>query len=227
MREIILDTETTGLDPLQGHKIVEIGCVEMIDKTVTGNHFQCHINPERDMPEEAFKVHGLSQEFLQDKPIFADIADDLLAFLKQDQLIIHNAEFDLKFLNYEFEAIGYDGLQSLSCVDTVSLARQKLPNQRVNLDALCVHYNIDATARTVHGALLDAQLLAEVYIELSGGRQKGFSLELKDDELYDKNIDDKSHIYDNAIVIHATDAEIQAHQALCKKLSRNLWYHEL
>lgn len=177
MREIVLDTETTGLDPDEGHRIVEIGCVELINYVPTGRTRQYYINPERDMPEEAARVHGLTSEFLADKPLFSDIVDDFLAFIGDDILVIHNAEFDLRFLNAELARLGYPPIAQQRAFDTVDLARRRFPGAQVNLDALCRRFSIDLSARSFHGALLDCQLLAEVYLELRGGRQPGFLLD--------------------------------------------------
>ena len=178
-REIVLDTETTGLDPGSGDRIVEIGCVELFNHVPTGNHYHTYINPDRDMPEAAYKVHGLSEQFLSDKPLFAAIREEFLAFLQDSTLVIHNAPFDLGFLNAELRAIGSPPLKN-PVIDTVELARQKHPGARVGLDALCKHYGIDNSRRTLHGALLDSQILAEVYLELIGGRQVAMALGLSD-----------------------------------------------
>ena len=169
MREIVLDTETTGLDPFSGHRIVEIGCVEMIGHIRTGNHFHSYLNPERDMPMEAQNIHGLSAEFLKDKPLFKTIARSFLEFIGDDPLIIHNAAFDLKFLNAELDRNGLPLIAMERAIDTVLMARQKFPGSPANLDALCKRFNIDTSARTKHGALLDAELLADVYLEFKGG----------------------------------------------------------
>ena len=174
-REIVLDTETTGLSPATGDRIVEIGCVELINHIPTGRHWHEYLNPERAMPEEAFRVHGLSTEFLADKPKFAELADKFLEFIGDATLVIHNAPFDMGFLNAELEKLGRARLEN-SVVDTVMVAREKHPGARVSLDALCKHYGIDNSARTLHGALLDSQILAEVYLELIGGRQVALSL---------------------------------------------------
>lgn len=171
MREIVFDTETTGLDPANGHKVVEIGCVELLNTIPTGDVFHTYINPCRDMPEEAFRVHGLSTEFLADKPIFADIAPRLLDFAGQARLIAHNAEFDLRFLNAELGLLGLPLIAAERVLDTLALARRKYPGGPNTLDALCARFGIDMSRRTKHGALLDAELLAEVYAELTGGRQ--------------------------------------------------------
>ena len=177
MRELVLDTETTGLDPKSGHRLVEIACLELENRVATGQIYQAYINPERAMPEEAFRIHGLSDEFLADKPRFEEIVGDLLEFLGDTPLVIHNAEFDLRFINAELVLAGRSALSSSHpVVDTLMLARRRFPGAQVNLDALCRRFEIDNSARTYHGALLDCELLAEVYLELSGGRQPGFDL---------------------------------------------------
>ncbi len=176
MREIVLDTETTGLDPLQGDRLVEVGCVELFNGIPTGQSFQRYINPEREMPEAAFAVHGLSSEFLKSKPVFIEIADDLLAFLGDAKLVIHNAVFDLGFLNAELERAGKALLGRDRVVDTLLLARRRHPGASNRLDDLCVRYGIDLSRRIKHGALLDAEILAEVYIELTGARQAQLGL---------------------------------------------------
>ena len=169
-REIAFDTETTGLDPRAGHRLVEIGCVELIHGMPSGKSWHSYLNPERDMPEEAFNVHGLSVDFLQDKPLFAEIAEGFLAFVGDATLVIHNAAFDLGFINAELDKVGRPALTN-PFIDTVSVARRKFPGQRNSLDALCERLGINNAHRTRHGALLDAELLAEVYIDLIGARQ--------------------------------------------------------
>jgi len=171
MREIVLDTETTGLDPLDGHRLVEVGCIELINGIPSGQTFHAYFNPERSMPEEAFAVHGLGDEFLKDKPFFAESADELVAFLGDAPLVIHNAAFDLGFLNAELERAGRNAITRERLVDTLLIARRKHPGGSNRLDDLCVRYAIDNSRRTKHGALLDAELLAEVYVELIGARQ--------------------------------------------------------
>jgi DNA polymerase-3 subunit epsilon len=171
MREIVFDTETTGLDPFQGDRMVEIGCIELVNRFPTGKQFHCYFNPQRDMPEQAFKVHGLSVEFLRDKPLFADKADELIAFLGDAQLVAHNALFDLGFLNSELERADRTAITRERLVDTLLIARRKHPGAANRLDDLCVRYSIDNSHRTTHGALLDADLLAAVYIELIEARQ--------------------------------------------------------
>jgi DNA polymerase-3 subunit epsilon len=175
MREIVLDTETTGLDPGVGHRVVEIGCVELVSGMPTGVTFHRYFNPQRPMPEEARQIHGLDDTFLADKPLFADAAEEFLAFVADARLIMHNAAFDLGFLNAELERLERAPLAN-PFVDTVSVARRRFPGQRASLDALCERFGINNAHRTLHGALLDAQLLGEVYVELSGGRQRGLAL---------------------------------------------------
>src|SRR5436305_708025 len=171
MREIILDTETTGLDPLRGDQLVEIGCIEIFNRVPKGHTFHRLLNPERDMPAEALAVHGLTSEFLADKPLFADVADEFLEFLAEAPLVIHNASFDITFINAELERIKRPPIARERLVDTLLLARRKHPGVSNRLDDLCSRYAIDNSRRTKHGALLDAELLAEVYIDLIGARQ--------------------------------------------------------
>lgn len=171
VREISLDTETTGLSPKDGHRVVEIGAVEMIDRVATGNNFHVYINPEREMSREAFAVHGLSSEFLADKPFFADIAGDFLQFIGNSRLVIHNAAFDMKFINHELRMAGKMELSDEQSFCTLLEARRRFPGSPANLDALCKRFGIDISARTKHGALLDAELLADMYLELMGGAQ--------------------------------------------------------
>jgi len=182
MREIVLDTETTGLDPLQGHRLVEVGAVELVNLIPTGAVFHRLINPERDVPEDAARVHGHTRASLADKPVFLDIVDELLEFLSEDRLVIHNAEFDIRFLNAELERIGRGAIPAERVVDTLALARRRHPGLPNSLDALCDRYRIDRTHRVKHGALLDAEILVEVYGELSGGRQRSLALEVQEDE---------------------------------------------
>jgi DNA polymerase-3 subunit epsilon len=171
MREICLDTETTGLDPKDDHKIIEIGCVELINKVKTGNNYHVYVNPKRDVPEGAFKVHGISTEFLTDKPEFKKIAQDFINFIKDSKLIIHNAAFDMKFINFELRQCGLEIIERNVVIDSLQMARNKFPGAGNTLDALCKRFGIDTSKRTKHGALLDAELLCEVYLELTGGNQ--------------------------------------------------------
>lgn len=171
MREIVLDTETTGFDPETGDRIVEIGAVELSGHVPTGNTFHQYINPRRSMPNDAFQVHGLGDDFLRDKPFFEDIARDFVAFIGEAKLVIHNAAFDMKFLNAELSWAGFQQIPWERAVDTLDIARRKFPGSPASLDALCRRYGIDNSSRTLHGALLDSEILAEVYLELVGGRQ--------------------------------------------------------
>lgn len=177
MREIVLDTETTGFEPETGDRIVEIGALELFNHLPTGRTFHVYINPERAMPEAAFAVHGLGDDFLKDKPVFAAVAQDFVDFVGEARLVIHNAAFDMKFLNHELGRLGRPVLPMDRAIDTVLLARRKFPGAPASLDALCRRFGIDNSGRTLHGALLDSQLLAEVYLELIGGRQPDFGLQ--------------------------------------------------
>lgn len=242
-REIILDTETTGLDPNSGHRIIEIGALEMYNRVLTGNKFHFHINPERDVPLEAYKIHGISTEFLRDKPLFADIAEDFINFIEGTKLVIHNAPFDIKFLNHELSRVGIASLDMLNVIDTLPIARKKFPGAKVNLDALCKRFKIDNSSRTFHGALLDCELLAEVYVELTGGRQASFDLKAKnleaDIQLSNDGFDNNSaknkvlgdgyrsnhNVQDasfskkgNGIVIRPTEEEKENHRLFTEKI---------
>ena len=223
MREIVLDTETTGLDPLAGHRVVELGCVELENMVATGRTFHVYFNPEMAMPAGAQDIHGLSDEFLADKPRFAEKAEEFLAFVGDAQLVIHNAQFDIGFLNAELERVGKAKLVN-AYVDTVSVARKKFPGQRASLDALCERFSIDNSSRTKHGALLDSELLAEVYLELSGGRQRDLGLA---PEIAARAVAGLA-LAAGAIVRAArphvpSAAELAAHAAFLKKLSEPLW----
>jgi len=177
MRQIVLDTETTGLSPAEGHRLVELGCIELMNHVATGNIFHRYINPERDMPEAAERVHGLSAEFLRDKPKFAEVAVEFLDFIADAPLVIHNAAFDMAFLNHELKLAGHVPLPPDRAIDTLDMARRRFPGAQNSLDALCRRFEIDNSGRVKHGALLDAELLAEVYLELMGGRQPGLVLD--------------------------------------------------
>ena len=176
MREVVLDTETTGIEVREGHRIIEIGCVELLDRRLTGRHFHVYINPEREVEEGAFQVHGISDEFLADKPLFADVADEFMDFIRGAQLVIHNAAFDVGFIDAELERLGRHGCVADHCsvVDTLLLARHKHPGQRNTLDALCKRYGVDNSQRELHGALLDAEILADVYLIMTGGRRRWY-----------------------------------------------------
>ena len=180
MRQVILDTETTGLEPTDGHRIIEIGCVELVDRRLSGKHFHQYVNPERDIEDGALEVHGISREFLLDKPVFADVVEELLEFVAGAELIIHNAPFDIGFLDAEFALLGrHDRMgDHVSVLDTLELARDLHPGQRNSLDALCKRYEVDDSSRTLHGALLDAEILADVYLAMTGGQSDlGLSFE--------------------------------------------------
>jgi DNA polymerase-3 subunit epsilon len=224
MREIVLDTETTGFDPITGDRIVEIGCVELINHLPTGNVYHQYINPERHMPEEAFKVHGLSDEFLSDKPVFAEIVADFRKFIGDDPLVIHNAEFDMKFINAEFARLGFPALPMSRAIDTVVMARKKFPGSPANLDALCRRFEIDNSNRTFHGALLDSELLAEVYLQLIGGRQPGFELGLASAKGGDqvKIVRERREPRPHA----ASPEELEAHAAFIAKMKKPVWLRE-
>jgi DNA polymerase-3 subunit epsilon len=176
MREIVLDTETTGFEPSDGHRIVEIGCVELIDHLPTGRTYRCYLNPERLVPLDSQRVHGLTDEFLADKQKFHEVVEEFLAFLGDAPLVIHNAGFDLKFVNSELHRTGHPPIPYARAIDTIEIAKAKIPGARYSLDELCRRFAIDLTSRTKHGALLDAELTAQVYLELVGGRQRNLSL---------------------------------------------------
>ncbi len=222
MREIVLDTETTGISPQDGHRLVEIGCLELFNHVATGKFFHTYINPERDMPEGAFRIHGLSEEFLSDKPKFAEVADDFLEFIGEDPLVIHNASFDMGFINAELKQIGRPSLPMARAIDTLEIARRKYPGAQNNLDALCRRFNVDNSGRTKHGALLDSELLAEVYLELMGGRQPGLVLQR---ELAAKTGEKVARAArPTPLPSRLTDEEREAHDVFVASLGENaLW----
>ncbi|MBL3284424.1 DNA polymerase III subunit epsilon [Rickettsiales endosymbiont of Paramecium tredecaurelia] len=215
MREIILDTETTGLDPETNHRVVEIGAIEMINKFVTGRKFHTYINPQRDMPTEAYRIHGISEAFLKNKPLFADIVDDFLSFIGDSVLVIHNAPFDIKFLNHELSLVNRGKLDILNTIDTLLLARQMFSGNRNSLDALCKMFKIDNSARQLHGALLDASLLAEVYIELTGGRQSKLFDEGQVQELNKSH--ERKRVARTFATVAPSDAELKMHEQFIAK----------
>jgi DNA polymerase-3 subunit epsilon len=227
IREIALDTETTGLDPRQGHRIIEIGCVEMRNRVRTGEAFHVYINPERDVPEGAFKVHGISTEFLQDKPLFGAVVDEFLKFIGNDKLIIHNAAFDMRFLNYELERAKKPKISNLRAEDTLAMARKKYPGSQANLDALCRRFNIDLSKRDKHGALLDAELLAEVYLELMGGRQTHLGLDsttLTSDRSTSTGREKRTtRPFREPRPFRVSEEELAAHAEFIKGLKGTLW----
>jgi DNA polymerase-3 subunit epsilon len=227
MREIIFDTETTGLDPHSGDRMVEIGCIEMINRIASGRTFHAYFNPERAMPAAAEAVHGLSDRFLADKPRFAEQADALMAFLADSPLVAHNAGFDFAFLNAELRACNREPVAMDRMIDTVALARVRHPGAKLSLDALCTRYGIDRSHRTLHGALLDAELLAQVYVELTGGRQIGLELA---GEVREATIQVTTVValrgnrpLRPARPHSASAAELAAHAAFLKTVSAPLW----
>lgn len=226
-REIVLDTETTGLDPAQGHRIVEIGCVELVNHIPTGRTWQTYLNPERDVPPEVVAVHGLSAEFLSDKPVFAQAFPEFLDFIEHDsRLVIHNASFDMKFLNAELKKVGHPGLSSKRVIDTLQIAREKFPGAPSTLDALCKRFSVDNTGRNLHGALLDSLLLAEVYLALMGGRQQGLSLgEAPPDgaTLFSGGAPMRERPFRPARPHAPSDQESAAHAALLERLTDPVW----
>ena len=222
MREIVLDTETTGLDPQAGHRVVEIGCIELVNLVATGRTFHVYFNPEMPMPAGAEDVHGLSDAFLADKPLFADKAAEFLEFLGEDQLVIHNAQFDIGFLNAELERAGHRKLAN-PYLDTVSVARRKFPGQRASLDALCERFGIDNSNRVKHGALLDSELLAEVYLELSGGRQRDLGLAAEGTTTVSTTLVVANLPVRPARPHAPSEEELAAHAAFLKQISDPLW----
>lgn len=216
MRQIVLDTETTGLDPRQGHRVIEIGALEMVDRQLTGRQYHVYLNPEREIEHGALEVHGITEEFLRDKPLFAEIADDLLAFADGAELVIHNAPFDIGFIDNELSLTGHRHAsitEVASVLDTLELARDLHPGQRNNLDALCKRYDVDNSSRSLHGALLDAEILADVYLAMTGGQADlGLSLE-SEASLLD---DDDGHLrtgHPELLVLRASDEELARHEA--------------
>lgn len=241
-REICLDIETTGLDPKDGHKIVEIACVELINKTKTNNFFHTYVNPRREVPYEAERIHGLSTEFLKDKPFFDHIVDKFLEFIGDDLLIIHNAGFDTKFLNFELKNLNRKPLEMFRVCDTLAIARNKFPGSPNSLDALCKRFAIDLTKRQKHGALIDTELLCDVYIELMGGAQTGFSFSDNSTKLNDnsQNHNNNLEVNNNSDVLtknnikktnfklrsfSLNEDEIEAHKKFIKEnFKNNFWY---
>lgn len=229
MREIILDTETTGMDPSQGDRLVEIGCVEVMNYIPTGRTYHVYINPERDVPAEAAAIHGLKTEFLRDKPVFSQIYTDFLDFVAEGQLVIHNAEFDMKFINAELRRVGHKPIPDRRVTDTLAMARRKFPGSPANLDALCRRFGIDNSSREFHGALLDAQLLSEVYLEMMGGRQHGLGLAQEratTSDIAEGVVSSQAARQRNFREPRAhtpSDAEQAAHDALLEQIKDPIW----
>ena len=227
-REIVLDTETTGLDPLQGDRVVEIGCVELSNHVATGKTYHVYLHPgDRDMPDEVVRVHGLTKEFLSDKPEFSEIVDEFLAFIGGDPLVIHNAAFDMAFLNAELTRTGFPNLPKSRAIDTLAIARKKFFGAPATLDALCKRFAIDNSNRTVHGALLDAQLLAEVYLELCGGRQQNLDITTTTNAPVAAQTNNANETEDRNFLqprAHKpTEEELSAHEAFLTKIKNPMW----
>ena len=226
MREIVFDTETTGLNPLGGDRIVEIGCVELFNRLPTGETFHVYLNPERDMPEAAFRVHGLSAEFLSDKPLFTDIAQDFIDFIGDAALVAHNASFDMGFINAELVRVSRPTIDSERVIDTLQIAHRKHPFGPNSLDALCQRYNIDNSKRTKHGALLDSEILAEVYIELTGGRQADLGLATVESKPSERQRPDEGTSVrtkrPNALPNRLSETELAAHEAFVATLGGDI-----
>lgn len=225
MREIIFDTETTGFDPRNGDRMVEIGCIEMVNRVVTGRTYHAYFNPERSMPAEAEAVHGLSDAFLADKPLFSAHAHEFLEFIADSPMVAHNAGFDFNFINHELSACGHPIVTLDRMVDTVALAKARHPGAKLSLDALCTRYGIDRSHRTKHGALLDAELLAQVYVELRGGRQIGLELVAETTAIVTeiKVLSTKDRIFRQPRPHAATEEELVAHAAFLKSVDTPLW----
>jgi len=226
MRQIVLDTETTGLSTAQGHRVIEIGCVELVNRRLTGREYHRFVNPERDIDEGAERVHGISRADLECQPRFADIAEELLEFVRDSELVIHNAQFDVGFLEYELQLIKHPKpaiTEHAMVLDTLTLAREMHPGQRNSLDALCKRYDVDASKRDVHGALIDAELLARVYLAMTGG-QAALSLDEDDDDISigGEEVVVRPRRNDlNLVVLKATDEELAAHDALMDKMQES------
>jgi DNA polymerase-3 subunit epsilon len=223
VREIVLDTETTGLDPKQGHRIVEIGCLELINHIPTDRHFHRYINPECDIADEAVAVHGLTRERLSKEPVFAEVAGDFLDFVGDSKLIIHNADFDVGFLNWELAALGLPQFPSDRATCTVKMTRRRFPGAPANLDALCRRFGVDNSGRTLHGALLDAQLLAECYVELLGGRQQGLALAVQAASVSNQSVGGAAAIQRTPRAHSPSEEELTAHAAMLALLKAPLW----
>lgn len=218
IREIVLDTETTGFEPSLGHRLVEIGCLELVNHVPTGQVFHTYLNPERDVPEDAYNVHGLSSEFLKDHPPFRDMAQPFLEFIAEDSLVIHNAKFDMKFLNAELQMHNFPLLPFQRAIDTLTMARQKYPGSPASLDALCKRFGVDNKARNKHGALLDAELLAQVYLELIGGKQPTLSFEFSSSVQAMVHNDSKEKAVRPPRPHSPSPEELELHEALMAKL---------
>jgi DNA polymerase-3 subunit epsilon len=234
MREIVLDTETTGISAAEGHRIIEIGALELVNHIPTGNNLHLYINPERDIEDGAFAVHGISSEFLANKPVFADIAQRFMQFVGEDQMVIHNASFDMAFINAELARLSLPEYPMSRAVDTLAIARKKFPGAQANLNALCRRFEIDNSHRDLHGALVDADLLTEVYIELLGGRQPNLSLDVARTEKQEQKQANETPIAQPGFSMRRdaaqfsrphmpSEAELSAHEGFLKKIEDPIW----
>jgi DNA polymerase III subunit epsilon len=225
LREIVFDTETTGIDPRDGHKIVEIGCIELIDGVQTGRTFHHYLNPERDIPQETTDIHGITNEQVRDKPIFGQIVDDFLAFIGDSPMVAHNAEFDFRFVNAELDNIGRAPLSATRMIDTVKIAKRLYPGARLSLDALCSRLGIDTSARVKHGALIDSQILAEVYMEMLGGKQRGLELSATSatKTVITPLIPENEKTYHAPRPFAPTAEELAAHETFVSKIKNAIW----
>lgn len=225
LKEIVLDTETTGMDPSAGDRIVEIGAVELVNHIPTGRTYQAYINPGREVPPEAIAVHGITNEFLADKPVFSQVYTDFLEFIAGANLVIHNAEFDMKFINWELKNVGHKAISWSVVTDTLAMARKKFPGSPASLDALCRRFGIDNANRVYHGALLDSELLAEVYLELMGGRQHGLGLgdAARSGGAGGRRIPAAERPFREPRVFTPSPKEEAAHEALLERLKEPLW----
>ncbi len=223
MKEVILDIETTGLSPQEGHRIVEIAALEMKNKALTGKKFHFYVNPERNIPEEAYRIHGISSEFLKNKPLFRDIADELLEFIGSSALVIHNAVFDISFINHELSLLKKPSIELTRAIDTLIIARKMFPGMRTNLDALCKRFGIDNSFRQFHGALKDTVLLAEVYVELSGGRQAKFNIDTRSMPQILANKNQVSNSSNRTPIIRPTKEELKNHKEFLASIMAVGW----
>ena len=228
MREIVLDTETTGFNPEEGHRLIEIGAVEVVNKVPTGRTYHQYINPERDIPADATAVHGITDEKVKDEPVFAEIYTDMIEFIGDGIIVAHNAEFDMNFINYELKKVGHPSYPKTQVVDSLAIARAKFPGSPASLDALCRRYGIDLSERDFHGALLDAQLLADVYLELMGGRQHGLSLSEQEKSQNAASATNDSLLYKKREkreprIFKPSEEELAAHGELLEALTDPLW----
>ena len=223
MREIVLDTETTGLDPLTGHRVVEIGCVELINHLPTGRTYQTYVDPERDIPDEASAISGLTTEFVRGKPLFADVVEAFLEFVGDAPIVAHNAAFDLGFINAEMKRLKRGGLSGDRAIDTVAIARRKFPGAQASLDALCKRFGIDTSGRVKHGALIDAQLLAKVYLELVGGREPGLGLAGLGSQAAQRTIAPGARPMRPPRPHAATEQELALHEKFIARIKNAIW----